>query len=112
MKKLALQDLKDFRDAIRIPISDAQLEQDPYLPPHYHPGPEAPEIRYLLERRHALGGFIPERRTKTKSLRLPGRDIYAPLKNGSGHQEVATTMAPVRTVKALLRVKEIGRPLV
>ena len=42
MKKLALQDLKDFRDAIRIPISDAQIEQDPYLPPYYHPGPEAP----------------------------------------------------------------------
>ena len=93
MKKLALQDLKDFRDAIRIPISDAQLEQDPYLPPYYHPGPEAPEIRYLLERRHALGGFLPERRNKSKALPLPGRDVYTPLKKGSGHQEVATTMA-------------------
>ena len=66
MKKLALQDLKYFRDAIRIPISDEQLEKNPYLPPYYHPGPEAPEIRYLLERRRALGGFVPERRTKSK----------------------------------------------
>jgi len=57
MKKLALEDLKQFRDAIRIPISDEALEKDPYLPPYYHPGPEAPEIRYLLERRRALGGF-------------------------------------------------------
>jgi pyruvate dehydrogenase E1 component len=112
MKKLALQDLKDFRDAIRIPISDEQLEQDPYLPPYYHPGPEAPEIRYLLERRHALGGFLPERRTKTKTLRLPGRDIYSPLKKGSGQQEVATTMATVRTFKELLRDKEIGPRIV
>ncbi len=42
MKKLALQDLKDFRDFMRIPISDAQLEENPYLPPYYHPGAEAP----------------------------------------------------------------------
>ena len=103
MKKLALQDLKDFRDAIRIPISDAQLEQDPYLPPYYHPGPDAPEIRYLLDRRRTLGGFVPERRTKAKALKLPGRDIYAPLKKGSGNQEVATTMAIVRTFKEVLR---------
>ncbi len=39
MKKLALDDLKGFRDSIRIPISDEQLEKDPYLPPYYHPGP-------------------------------------------------------------------------
>ena len=112
MKKLALQDLKDFRDAIRIPISDAQLEENPYLPPYYHPGPDAPEIRYLLDRRRTLGGFVPERRTKAKALKLPGRDIYAALKKGSGQQEVATTMAIVRTFKELLRDKEIGPRIV
>ena len=84
MKKLALEDLKDFRDSIRIPISDAQLEENPYLPPYYHPGPEAPEIRYMLDRRRALGGFLPERRTKSKALTLPGRDTYKALKKGSG----------------------------
>lgn len=70
-KKLALQDLKDFRDSQRIPVSDEQLEENPpYLPPYYHPpGPEAPEIRYLLDRRRALGGFLPERRTKPKCCR-------------------------------------------
>ena len=51
----------------RIPISDEQLEENPYLPPYYHPGPEAPEIRYMLERRRALGGFLPERRTHSKA---------------------------------------------
>ncbi|NLT26937.1 MAG: pyruvate dehydrogenase (acetyl-transferring), homodimeric type, partial [Microbacteriaceae bacterium] len=108
MKKLALEDLKYFRDAMRVPVSDAQLDEDPYLPPYYHPGPEAPEIRYLLERRRALGGFVPERRNKGKVLALPGRDTYKSLKKGSGNQEVATTMATVRTFKELLRDKEIG----
>jgi pyruvate dehydrogenase E1 component len=112
MKKLTLQDLKDFRDRERIPVSDAQLEEDPYLPPYYHPGPDAPEIRYLLDRRRTLGGFLPKRRTKTKALKLPGREIYAALKKGSGQQEVATTMATVRTFKEVLRDKEIGPRIV
>ena len=112
MKKLALQDLKDFRDAIRIPVSDAQLEENPYLPPYYHPGPEAPEIRYLVDRRRALGGFVPERRNKSKVLALPPRDAYKALKKGSGNQQVATTMAMVRTFKELLRDKEIGHRIV
>ena len=112
MKKLTLQDLKDFRDTQRIPISDAELEENPYLPPYYHPGPDTPEIRYLLDRRRTLGGFIPERRTKSKALTLPGRDTYKALKKGSGNQEVATTMACVRTLKELLRDKEIGPRIV
>src|SRR5438876_2188101 len=60
MKKMTLDDLKLFRDTLRIPIPDADLEHDPYLPPYYHPGPDAPEIQYLLERRRQLGGFLPE----------------------------------------------------
>src|SRR6202012_5451813 len=50
--------------------------------------------------------------TKTKTLRLPGREAYAAMKKGSGHQEVATTMATVRTFKELLRDKEIGPRIV
>src|SRR5687767_1783525 len=33
MKKLTLDDLKAFRDSLRIPISDEQLEANPYQPP-------------------------------------------------------------------------------
>jgi pyruvate dehydrogenase E1 component len=103
MKKLALEDLKAFRDAQRIPVSDQQLEENPYLPPYFHPGPDSAEIRYLLDRRRALGGFLPERRTKSKALTLPARDTYKTIKKGSGQQEVATTMATVRVFKELLR---------
>ncbi|MCV7385285.1 pyruvate dehydrogenase (acetyl-transferring), homodimeric type [Mycolicibacter longobardus] len=112
MKKFRLQDLKDFRDEMRIPISDAQLEENPYLPPYYHPGEQAPEIRYLLDRRRALGGFVPQRRTQARPLELPGSDVYAAVKKGSGTQEVATTMATVRVFKELLRDKKIGPRLV
>jgi pyruvate dehydrogenase E1 component len=76
MKKLTLDDLKTFRDGLRIPISDEQLESDPYLPPYYHPGPDSDETQYLLERRRALGGSVPQRRTKAAPLVVPGDDSW------------------------------------
>ena len=62
MKKLTLDDLKAFRDSQRIPISDKQLEENPYLPPYYHPGEDAPEIRLHARAPARLGGALPARR--------------------------------------------------
>ncbi|NJC24049.1 pyruvate dehydrogenase E1 component [Arthrobacter pigmenti] len=112
MKKLTLQDLKDFRDHLRIPVSDEALEADPYAPPYYHPGPESKEIRYLLDRRRELGGFVPERRTRAKALDLPGDKAYEVANRGSGKQQAATTMAFVRLLKDLMREKGLGPRIV
>src|SRR4029078_5435385 len=68
MKKMTLDDLKQFRDDMRIPISDEQLEPDPYRPPYYPPGKDDKAIRYMLERRAALGGDVPSRRVQHDSL--------------------------------------------
>ena len=108
MKKLALDDLKQFRDSMRIPISDAQLEDDPYLPPYYHPGEDDPALQYMRERRRVLGGPLPSRRVTAKPLVLPGDKVYEVLRKGSGKQEVATTMAFVRLLRELIKDKEIG----
>ncbi|GAA2223055.1 pyruvate dehydrogenase (acetyl-transferring), homodimeric type [Promicromonospora sukumoe] len=113
MKKLKGDDLKTLRDSLRIPISDAELEADPYLPPYYHPGPDAPEIQYMLERRRQLGGFVPERRTTAKTtLTLPEDKTYELLKKGSGTQQVATTMSFVRLLKDLFKAKDFGDRIV
>jgi pyruvate dehydrogenase E1 component len=112
MKKLTLENLKDFRDEMRVPISDAQLEENPYQPPYYHPGQDAPEIQYMHERRRALGGYLPERRSKYVSFDLPGEKTYEIAKAGSGNQAVATTMAFVRLLKDLLRDGEFGKRIV
>ena len=112
MKKLTLDDLKGFRDDMQIPISDEQLEADPYLPPYYHPGKDDQAIQYMLERRAALGGVVPSRRVQHDSLKLPGDDAYELLKKGSGKQEIATTMAFVRLLKDLMRDKEFGSRVV
>lgn len=112
MKKLTLENLKAFRDDLRIPISDAQLEADPYQPPYFKPAANSPEIEYMHERRRALGGYLPERRSKYVSFELPDDKAYEVAKQGSGNQEIATTMAFVRLLKDLLRTPGLGPRIV
>ncbi|WP_407344003.1 pyruvate dehydrogenase (acetyl-transferring), homodimeric type [Pengzhenrongella phosphoraccumulans] len=112
MKKLKADDLKTLRDSLHIPITDEQIDANPYEPPYYNPGPETPEIQYMLERRRALGGFVPERRTTHAPVTLPADSTYDLLAKGSGHQEVATTMALVRLFKDLVKDKEFGHRIV
>ncbi|MFD4419891.1 pyruvate dehydrogenase (acetyl-transferring), homodimeric type [Agromyces sp. NPDC058484] len=112
MKKMTLENLKTFRDTMRIPISDAQLEENPYLPPYFHPGPEDDAIRYLQERRRELGGYTPERRASHTAVSLPDESAFAIAKKGSGTQEIATTMAFVRLLKDLMRAKDFGNRIV
>ncbi len=112
MKKLTLENLKDFRDAMQIPVTDAVLEENPYLPPFYHPGENDPAIQYLLERRRALGGFLPERRSRYTQLSLPDDSAYEVARRGSGKQEIATTMSFARLLKDLLKSKDFGHRIV
>ncbi|MEY4743589.1 MAG: hypothetical protein RIR34_928 [Actinomycetota bacterium] len=112
MKKLTLDNLKAFRDELHIPITDAALEANPYQPPYYHPGNDAPEIQYMHERRRELGGYLPERRSKYVDFALPEDKVYSISKSGSGTQEVATTMAFVRLLKDLLRAPGTGERIV
>ncbi|GID98039.1 pyruvate dehydrogenase (acetyl-transferring), homodimeric type [Amorphoplanes digitatis] len=108
MKKLTLDDLKQFRDRLYLDIPDSKLEENPYLPPYFHPGEKSDELQYMLERRKELGGFVPTRRTKHKSLAIPDSKTFGDVKRGSGKQKVATTMAFVRLLKDLMRDKEFG----
>ncbi len=112
MKKLALDDLKQFRDRLDMPITDAQLEEDPYQPPYVRPDRNDDRIAYALERRRALGGPVPERRNNPKPIKLPAAKAYDAVKKGSGKQEIATTMAWVRLLKDLMRDKEFGAHVV
>ncbi|WP_263119293.1 pyruvate dehydrogenase (acetyl-transferring), homodimeric type [Cellulomonas fimi] len=112
MKKLKGDELKTLRDSLHIPITDEQIDENPYVPPYFHPGQDDPAIQYLQERRRALGGYVPERRSTHTPLTLPGDKSYELLKKGSGSQEVATTMALVRLFKDLVKDKEFGHRLV
>ena len=111
MKKLTKDDLKRFRDRLYLPISDKEID-GAEIAPFFHPGEDSPEIEYMLDRRKQLGGALPQRVNRSQLLKLPGDDVYSELKQGSGKQAIATTMALVRLLRDLMKDPEIGQRIV
>jgi len=107
-KKLNEDELRHFRDRFDIPISDKQIAEAPF----YRPPEQSPEMQYLHERRRALGGFVPGRRSPTVKLKPPKWDDYAEFFAGSDGREVSSTMAFVRLLVRLMRDKNVGRYIV
>ncbi|MBV7668271.1 pyruvate dehydrogenase (acetyl-transferring), homodimeric type [Streptomyces halstedii] len=107
MKKLSVDEFKSMRELLGLPIPDSAFADG--LVPYGHPGADSPEVRYLQERRAALGGPAPARRVHSVALPAPEERAFKALYKGSGKQEMATTMAFVRLVKDLMRDKETGR---
>ena len=105
-KKLTDDDIRIFRDRFNIPIPDDKLAELPF----YKPADDTPEMRYLHERRKALGGYLPKRRVKAdEQLKVPPLDTFkAVLEPTAEGREISTTQAYVRFLTALLRDKEIG----
>ncbi|PPS78648.1 pyruvate dehydrogenase (acetyl-transferring), homodimeric type [Streptomyces sp. MH60] len=101
MKKLTMEQFRAMRDLLELPIPDSALAGAQV--PYWHPGQDSPEVRYLRERRAALGGPAPVRRVVPKPLPEPPAKPFEELEKGSGRQEVATTMALVRLVRDLMR---------
>jgi pyruvate dehydrogenase E1 component len=106
-KKLSDAELRIFRDRLELPISDEALHDAPY----YHPGPDSEEIRYMLERRAALGGSVPKRVVRAKPLPSPRAEVDAEFTSGS-EMAVSTTMAFGRLLRNLIRDPEIGARIV
>ncbi|MEU3794270.1 pyruvate dehydrogenase (acetyl-transferring), homodimeric type [Streptomyces fructofermentans] len=106
MKKLTMQQFREMRDLLDLPVPDSALAGDEV--PYWHPGEDSPEVRYLHERRTRLGGPLPSRRVVAKPLPEPPAKPFEALEKGFGNQEVATTMALVRLVKDLMRDKQTG----
>lgn len=107
-KKLNEEELLDFRSRFGIPLSDEKAKSAPF----YKPSEESEEIKYLKKRRDALGGFLPIRNEKAKSLNAPDDKVYKELLEGSQKRAFATTMAMVQLMGKLLRDKNIGKHIV
>ena len=107
-KKLGEEQLRKLRDRYRIPIPDDKIREAPF----YKPAADSPELRYLHERRQALGGYLPSRRAGAPKLAAPDLSIFASLLKGSGERAMSTTMAFVRMLATLARDKKIGHAIV
>jgi len=95
-KKVDDAALREFRDRFAIPISDEDVAQLRF----YHPGPASPEIKYLMEKRQNLGGYVPSRTTKAETLAVPS--LSASERNQS------TTMVFVQLLSQLLKDEKLG----
>ena len=107
-KKLTVNDLKIFRDRFDIPVSDTEIEEVPFC----RPAEDSEEIRYLHERRAALGGYLPARTVRAERLTVPPLDAFQKQLDGSGEREISTTMALVRILTSMIRDKNIGKHIV
>jgi pyruvate dehydrogenase E1 component len=96
--------LKAFRDRFNIPVSDDRIEEAPF----YIPPLDGPEMKYLHERRRALGGYLPVRHSDSAPLPAPDLSFFEAVTSGSGDREVSTTMAAVRILQLLTRDKSFG----
>jgi pyruvate dehydrogenase E1 component len=108
-KKMNEKELREFRKRFDIPVSDDVIAETPF----FRPPADSPEMKYLFERRKALGGFLPERKVcpDAAKLEVPGRDSFAEFFKGST-MAASTTMAFVRLITILLRQKGISRNIV
>ena len=105
-KKLTDEDIKAFRDRFNIPIPDSELSKLPF----YKPADDTPEMKYLHERRKALGGYLPHRRMKAdEQFTVPALETFkAVIEPTAEGREISTTQAYVRFLTTLLRDKAIG----
>jgi pyruvate dehydrogenase E1 component len=109
-KKMAIEDIRAFRDRFEIPVSDEDIEKTPYV--RFPEGSK--ELEYMRARRMELGGYLPQRRRKADvSLQIPELSLFEPLlKETAEGREISTTMAFVRMLNILLKDKNINKNIV
>ncbi len=106
-KKMGEESLREFRTRFGLPISDEEIDRIPF----YRPPEDSPEIKYLMERRSELGGYVPTRRTEYIPVEMPADKIFQEFNTGSD-RPVSTTMVFVRVLSKLLSDQGIGKLIV
>ncbi|HEX4051739.1 MAG TPA: pyruvate dehydrogenase (acetyl-transferring), homodimeric type [Steroidobacteraceae bacterium] len=107
-KKLDTDALRELRDRFNIPVSDEDLERLPFS----RPPEDSAEMRYMHERRRALGGYLPARKPSAPPLTVPSLEAFRSILDGTAEREISTTMAFVRVLTVLLKDREIGKHIV
>jgi len=107
-KKMNEEELRAFRTRFGIPISDTEVGKTPF----YRPAEDSIEIKYMREKRKALGGYVPTRKVRAEALKPAAPEIFEEFHKGTEGRKASTTMVFVRLLSKLLRDKEIGHLVV
>lgn len=109
-KQMSTQEMLDFRNILDIPLTDEQIANPGQGSFFRHPGMDSPEVKYMREKREALGGYLPERKPAKVSglIKLPPPEVYQLFDKGSGKKALSTTMAFAAILRQLMRQEEFG----
>ena len=107
-KKLAQDELLEFRTRFGIPLSDEEARDATF----YRPPEDSPEMIYIREHRESLGGFVPTRGVRCEPLQMIPDSVFDEFAEGSDGRDISTTMAFVRILTKLLKDKQIGKLIV
>src|SRR5215469_1128326 len=107
-KKLTDEEMMYFRRRFEIPVPDETVTGISF----YKPSEDSPEMRYMRERREAMGGSLPVRNVKKIELQAPPIEVLSESLSGSSGRQVSTTMAFVRVLTLLLKDRAIGKYIV
>jgi pyruvate dehydrogenase E1 component len=111
LKKMTAAQLKLLRDRLYMEIPDSAL--DGGMAPYFHPGFRSPEYEYMMERRRALDGYLPERVERSKTFLVPRPEVIDTLTAGTGEKvQASTTTAFTRLMRTLLKEPELGARIV
>src|SRR5258707_8655572 len=91
-KKMNEEELRAFRTRFGIPVSDTDIAKTPF----YRPAEDSIEIRYLKERRTALGGFVPIRKARSEPMKALSPELFEEFHKGTEARKASTTIVAVR----------------
>jgi pyruvate dehydrogenase E1 component len=107
-KKLNEEELFYLANRFNLELTKEQIHDIAFIKPDEN----SPEMRYLKERRQALGGYLPVRAPKKIEFKAPPLETFSDSLAGSRGREASTTAAFVAVLKALLKQPEIGKYVV
>ncbi|WP_193164879.1 pyruvate dehydrogenase (acetyl-transferring), homodimeric type [Microbulbifer hainanensis] len=107
-KQFSAQERIAIGRKLGIPLAEEELARADF----YSPEEGSEELRYLRDRRRALGGGMPYRRVEGAALKAPDRALFDEFYNGSGERALSTTMAVVRIMAKLIKDKQVGKYIV
>ena len=107
-KKMTQDAIKKFRDRFQIAVSDDKIADMPFI----KFADDSAEMKYLRERRAALGGYLPQRRRQSTALQIPPLSTFERLLKSTDEREISTTMAFVQMLGTLVRDKNVGKYVV
>ncbi len=107
-KKVEDDARRAMRDRFQLTLTNEQILEAAYI----KPDADSPEMKYLRDRRAALGGSIPQRRVQCPSLPPPSDEMVNKYIETSVGRTASTTMVFVDFLRRLLDDKTLGKWIV